>query len=167
MVLGHVLIIFYSLILYPKYDVAVDPIYVSAAAASASDLAAVQCVDDASQLTLSFRCQVCVFDAITPNKRNKGQFTSSKKSDGAYSWGTQDDNNLQDSLCTHCGISSKFTPMMRRGPSSLRSLCNACGLFWANKVGVSAVIDNSQLFPLSLFLIYNGENFLPYDSIAT
>lgn len=38
--------------------------------------------------------------------------------------------------CTHCGISSKSTPMMRRGPSGPRSLCNACGLFWANKVGV-------------------------------
>ncbi|XVF39661.1 hypothetical protein PTKIN_Ptkin01aG0051300 [Pterospermum kingtungense] len=188
-------------------DVAADPIYVSAAAASASDLAAVQRVDDASQLTLSFRGQVYVFDAITPDKfhavllllggceltsgphgvemssqnlrggmdfprcnqphraasldrfrqkrkercfdkkvrysvrqevalrmqRNKGQFTSAKKSDGAYSWGTQDDNNLQDSLCTHCGISSKSTPMMRRGPSGPRSLCNACGLFWANK----------------------------------
>ncbi|XVF82755.1 hypothetical protein PTKIN_Ptkin16aG0075100 [Pterospermum kingtungense] len=60
---------------------------------------------------------------------NKGQLTSSKKSDGAYSWGTQDDNNLQDSLCAHCGINSKSTPMMRRGPSGQRSLCNACGLF--------------------------------------
>ncbi|XWS23996.1 hypothetical protein CRYUN_Cryun28dG0063200 [Craigia yunnanensis] len=188
-------------------DVDTDPIYVTAATASASDLAAIQRVDDASQLTLSFRGQVYVFDAITPNKfhavllllggceltsgphgvemssqnlrggvnfprssqphraaslnrfrqkrkercfdkkvrysvrqevalrmqRNKGQFTSSKKSDGTYSWGTQDDDNLPDALCTHCGISSKSTPMMRRGPSGPRSLCNACGLFWANK----------------------------------
>ncbi|XVE55621.1 hypothetical protein DITRI_Ditri03aG0173500 [Diplodiscus trichospermus] len=188
-------------------DVANDPIYVTAAAASASDLSAVQRVDDASQLTLSFRGQVYVFDAVTPDKfhavllllggcelssgphgvemssqnqragvdlprysqlhraasldrfrqkrkercfdkkvrygvrqevalrmqRNKGQFTSSKKSDGTYSWGTQDDDNLPDTLCTHCGISSKSTPMMRRGPSGPRSLCNACGLFWANK----------------------------------
>ncbi|EOY15484.1 GATA-type zinc finger protein with TIFY domain [Theobroma cacao] len=193
-------------------DVANDPIYVSAAVASASDLAAVQRVDGASQLTLSFRGQVYVFDAITPDKfhavllllggcelasgphgvemssqnqrgvldfpsrsnqphraasldrfrqkrkercfdkkvrysvrqevalrmqRNKGQFTSSKKSDGAYSWGTSQDSgqddNLPDTSCTHCGISSKSTPMMRRGPSGPRSLCNACGLFWANK----------------------------------
>ncbi|KAL6176773.1 hypothetical protein ACLB2K_053406 [Fragaria x ananassa] len=70
-------------------------------------------------------------------QRNKGQFTSSKKSDGDYSWGSgpesrQDDNNAETS-CTHCGTSSKCTPMMRRGPSGPRSLCNACGLFWANR----------------------------------
>ncbi|XVE60618.1 hypothetical protein DITRI_Ditri05aG0142500 [Diplodiscus trichospermus] len=190
-------------------DVATDPIYVSAAPASTPELSAVQRVDGASQLTLSFRGQVYVFDSITPDKfhsvllmlggceltsgphyvdmssqnqrgvvdfprgsnqphraasldrfrqkrkercfdkkvrytvrqevalkmqRNKGQFTCSKKSDGACSWGTsQDDDNLSDTSCTHCGISSKSTPMMRRGPSGPRSLCNACGLFWANK----------------------------------
>ncbi|XP_062025570.1 GATA transcription factor 25 [Rosa rugosa] len=70
-------------------------------------------------------------------QRNKGQFTSSKKSDGDYSWGSgqesrQDDSNAETS-CTHCGTSSKCTPMMRRGPSGPRSLCNACGLFWANR----------------------------------
>ncbi|KAK8355389.1 hypothetical protein V6Z11_A05G285900 [Gossypium hirsutum] len=138
-----------------------DPIYATAEAASAADLAIVQRVDDASQLTLSFRGQVYVFDAITPNKfhavllllggcelnsgphgvemssqnlrRNKGQFTSSKKSDRTDSCSTQDNDNLPDNSCTHCGISSNSTPMMRRGPSGPRSLCNACGLFWANK----------------------------------
>ena len=49
-------------------DVATDPIYVTAATASASDLAAIQRVEDASQLTLSFRGQVYVFDAITTDK---------------------------------------------------------------------------------------------------
>ncbi|KAB2031073.1 hypothetical protein ES319_D05G279000v1 [Gossypium barbadense] len=138
-----------------------DPIYATAEAASAADLAIVQRVDDASQLTLSFRGQVYVFDAITPNKfhavllllggceltsgphgvemssqnlrRNRGQFTSSKKSDRTDSCSTQDNDNLPDNSCTHCGISSNSTPMMRRGPSGPRSLCNACGLFWANK----------------------------------
>lgn len=38
--------------------------------------------------------------------------------------------------CTHCGISSKSTPMMRRGPNGPRTLCNACGLVWANKVSM-------------------------------
>lgn len=38
------------------------------------------------------------------------------------------------SRCKHCGISSKSTPMMRRGPAGPRTLCNACGLKWANKV---------------------------------
>ena len=38
--------------------------------------------------------------------------------------------------CQHCGISEKLTPAMRRGPAGPRTLCNACGLMWANKVGV-------------------------------
>ncbi|RRT49387.1 hypothetical protein B296_00052451 [Ensete ventricosum] len=36
--------------------------------------------------------------------------------------------------CQNCGISEKMTPAMRRGPAGPRSLCNACGLMWANKV---------------------------------
>ncbi|KAF8377397.1 hypothetical protein HHK36_030774 [Tetracentron sinense] len=28
--------------------------------------------------------------------------------------------------------------MMRRGPAGPRTLCNACGLMWANKVGFVA-----------------------------
>lgn len=35
--------------------------------------------------------------------------------------------------CHHCGINAKSTPMMRRGPDGPRTLCNACGLVWANK----------------------------------
>ncbi|CAN4111979.1 unnamed protein product [Withania somnifera] len=35
--------------------------------------------------------------------------------------------------CHHCGISESETPAMRRGPSGPRTLCNACGLMWANK----------------------------------
>ncbi|KAJ7958903.1 GATA transcription factor [Quillaja saponaria] len=172
----------------------------------------VQPCDGTSQLTLSFRGQVYVFDSVTPDKvqsvllllggceltsgpqgvdmapqnqrgmmdypgrcshpqreaslnrfrqkrkercfdkkvrygvrqevalrmhRNKGQFTSSKKPDGTFGWGAvqesgQDDNSSETS-CTNCGISSKSTPMMRRGPTGPRSLCNACGLFWANR----------------------------------
>ncbi|KAJ0087365.1 hypothetical protein Patl1_08682 [Pistacia atlantica] len=71
-------------------------------------------------------------------QRNKGQFTSAKKSEGgAFSWGNSQESGQDDSpsetSCSHCGISSKSTPMMRRGPSGPRSLCNACGLFWANR----------------------------------
>lgn len=36
-------------------------------------------------------------------------------------------------VCQNCGISSRLTPAMRRGPAGPRSLCNACGLMWANK----------------------------------
>ncbi|XP_014522427.1 GATA transcription factor 25 isoform X2 [Vigna radiata var. radiata] len=185
-------------------DVTSDAVYVSGAGGP----------EESSQLTLSFRGQVYVFDAVTPDKvqavllllggcelsssgspcvdavpqqnqrgsmeyparcslpqraasldrfrkkrkercfdkkvrygvrqevalrmhRNKGQFTSSKKQDGANSYGTDQDSGQDDSQsetsCTHCGTSSKSTPMMRRGPSGPRSLCNACGLFWANR----------------------------------
>lgn len=36
--------------------------------------------------------------------------------------------------CQHCGVSENNTPAMRRGPAGPRTLCNACGLMWANKV---------------------------------
>ncbi|KAG4210988.1 hypothetical protein ERO13_A02G078901v2 [Gossypium hirsutum] len=209
-------------------DVSADPLYVTS---TPSDLAIVQRVDGASQLTLSFRGQVYVFDAITPEKfhavllllgvseltsgphgvemsaqnqrvvldfprgsnqphraasldrfrqkrkercfdkkvrysvrqevalrmqRNKGQFTSAKKSEGAHSWGSsQEDDNLADGICTHCGISSKSTPMMRRGPSGPRSLCNACGLFWANKGTLRDIPKKTQ--DLSLVPVQQGE----------
>lgn len=192
-------------------DVTADAVYGHGAAGVASDMA-IQSPDGTSQLTLSFRGQVYVFDSVTPDKvqavllllggcelssgpqvdmlsqnqragvmdypvkcsqphraaslnrfrqkrkercfdkkvrysvrqevalrmqRNKGQFTSAKKSEGAYNWGNVPDSGQDDSppeaLCTHCGVSSKSTPMMRRGPSGPRSLCNACGLFWANR----------------------------------
>lgn len=35
--------------------------------------------------------------------------------------------------CQHCGVSENDTPAMRRGPDGPRTLCNACGLMWANK----------------------------------
>lgn len=38
--------------------------------------------------------------------------------------------------CLHCGVSENNTPAMRRGPAGPRTLCNACGLMWANKVGL-------------------------------
>ncbi|GMI89658.1 Zinc-finger protein expressed in Inflorescence Meristem, GATA TRANSCRIPTION FACTOR 25 [Hibiscus trionum] len=216
---------------HPLEDGLAGPIYVTT---SASDLAVVQGVDGASQLTLSFRGQVYVFDAITPEKfhavllllggceltsgphgvdtpaqsqrgvldfprgsnqlhraasldrfrqkrkercfdkkvrysvrqevalrmqRNKGQFTSaksSKKSEGGESWGSsQDDDNPADAVCMHCGISSKSTPMMRRGPSGPRSLCNACGLFWANK---GTLRDISKKMQDSLIPVQQGDS---------
>lgn len=38
-----------------------------------------------------------------------------------------------ETACTHCGISSNETPMMRKGPTGQKTLCNACGLYWINK----------------------------------
>ncbi|KAJ4966245.1 hypothetical protein NE237_018094 [Protea cynaroides] len=79
--------------------------------------------------------------------RKNGQFASLKDSDkeglssGAI-WdpsqsSVQDDGTPRPDIvlrkCQHCGISEKSTPAMRRGPAGPRSLCNACGLMWANK----------------------------------
>ncbi|RWR75242.1 GATA transcription factor 20-like protein [Cinnamomum micranthum f. kanehirae] len=70
-------------------------------------------------------------------QRYKGQFTSAKVTEE----GTPEERMALKSSqspprvteCTHCGISHKATPMMRRGPEGPRTLCNACGLKWANK----------------------------------
>ncbi|KAF1865446.1 hypothetical protein Lal_00004821 [Lupinus albus] len=75
-------------------------------------------------------------DVALRMQRNKGQFTSAKKQDGGNGWGTDQESEQDvqsETSCTHCGISSKSTPMMRKGPSGPRTLCNACGLFWANR----------------------------------
>lgn len=73
-------------------------------------------------------------------QRKRGQFTSSKASCVEVGSTSSDCNGRQASaqddqeiICTHCGLSSKLTPMMRRGPAGPRTLCNACGLKWANK----------------------------------
>ncbi|KAF7135382.1 hypothetical protein RHSIM_Rhsim08G0248900 [Rhododendron simsii] len=78
-------------------------------------------------------------------QRNKGQFTSSKPNhdesasavtswDSNQTWASEGSGSQQqDIVCRHCGISEKSTPMMRRGPEGPRTLCNACGLMWANK----------------------------------
>ncbi|KAL8060879.1 hypothetical protein ABFX02_02G053300 [Erythranthe guttata] len=71
-------------------------------------------------------------------QRKKGQFTSSKavsEEPGASSadWTGTSVQEEQETSCRHCGNSSKSTPMMRRGPDGPRTLCNACGLKWANK----------------------------------
>ncbi|KNA15283.1 hypothetical protein SOVF_099700 [Spinacia oleracea] len=68
--------------------------------------------------------------------RSKGQFTSSKKGGESSGCNAQDsgpDETQLETSCTHCGISSLSTPMMRRGPNGPRTLCNACGLVWGNK----------------------------------
>ncbi|KAG1331954.1 GATA transcription factor 20 [Cocos nucifera] len=77
-------------------------------------------------------------------QRNRGQFTSSKSKpedvtagvtslDATQRWGSVEGRPESAAICHHCGISSKATPMMRRGPEGPRTLCNACGLMWANK----------------------------------
>ncbi|KAJ4701481.1 GATA transcription factor [Melia azedarach] len=73
--------------------------------------------------------------------RKNGQFASLKESSGASHWdssqgGLQDGTPRPETVvrrCQHCGVSENNTPAMRRGPAGPRTLCNACGLMWANK----------------------------------
>ncbi|XP_058068125.1 GATA transcription factor 17-like isoform X2 [Magnolia sinica] len=68
-------------------------------------------------------------------KRYKGQFTSSKTPEEYENWIlSRKASPPRATECHHCGISNKSTPMMRRGPDGPRTLCNACGLKWANKL---------------------------------
>ncbi|XP_059279592.1 GATA transcription factor 19-like isoform X2 [Lycium ferocissimum] len=74
--------------------------------------------------------------------RKNGQFASLKSTSGSSSCdstksslegdGTQHSETLPGK-CHHCGVSENCTPAMRRGPDGPRTLCNACGLKWANK----------------------------------
>lgn len=74
--------------------------------------------------------------------RKNGQFASLKSSSGSSSCdsaksslegdGTQHSETVPGK-CHHCGVSENCTPAMRRGPDGPRTLCNACGLKWANK----------------------------------
>ncbi|MED6109929.1 hypothetical protein PIB30_038191 [Stylosanthes scabra] len=71
--------------------------------------------------------------------RKNGQFASLKESPGSSNWDSaegppQDGTNSETvRRCQHCGVSENNTPAMRRGPAGSRTLCNACGLMWANK----------------------------------
>ncbi|XWS25393.1 hypothetical protein CRYUN_Cryun27aG0064800 [Craigia yunnanensis] len=73
--------------------------------------------------------------------RKNGQFASLKENTSTSSWdssqtGLQDGTPRAETVvrrCQHCGVSENNTPAMRRGPAGPRTLCNACGLMWANK----------------------------------
>lgn len=91
-------------------------------------------------------------------KRSKGQFTSSKTAyDGSSSisnlgdphCGSNVNGSRQESICRHCGIHESSTPMMRRGPEGPRTLCNACGLFWANK-GTLRCLSKATSMPIQV-----------------
>ncbi|XP_024368635.1 GATA transcription factor 24 isoform X2 [Physcomitrium patens] len=92
-------------------------------------------------------------------QRKKGQFASSRPSqeEGApvANWdGTQalgqpvGAGGVQpEVICVHCGIGERSTPMMRRGPAGPRTLCNACGLMWANKGVLRDLSKNLSIAP--------------------
>ncbi|CAJ1936151.1 unnamed protein product [Sphenostylis stenocarpa] len=78
--------------------------------------------------------------------RKNGQFASLKEDykSPAENWDSGNGTPCPESTerrCQHCGISEKSTPAMRRGPAGPRSLCNACGLMWANKDDYFAYLD--------------------------
>jgi hypothetical protein len=105
-------------------------------------------------------------------QRNRGQFTSSKPkpdeaaaeltaADGSPNWGALEGRPPSAAECHHCGISASATPMMRRGPDGPRTLCNACGLMWANK-GLMRDLSKSHL-PLQVvqsspLILDDGQN---------
>ncbi|KAI4307516.1 hypothetical protein L6164_030694 [Bauhinia variegata] len=72
--------------------------------------------------------------------RKNGQFASLKDNPSSSNWDSaesfhQDGTPHSETVhrCRHCGVSEHNTPAMRRGPAGPRTLCNACGLMWANK----------------------------------
>ncbi|XP_020265896.1 GATA transcription factor 20-like isoform X2 [Asparagus officinalis] len=91
-------------------------------------------------------------------QRSRGQFISSKSKpedgsvgdtscDDTRNWASADKQPPAAATCHHCGTSAKSTPMMRRGPDGPRTLCNACGLVWANK-GIMRDLSKSPV-PIS------------------
>lgn len=91
-------------------------------------------------------------------QRNKGQFAPSRPAteersavstwENAQPWSNQPgaSSAQQEVTCLHCGIGERSTPMMRRGPHGPRTLCNACGLMWANK-GVLRDLSKNPTMP--------------------
>ncbi|KAL1544351.1 GATA transcription factor 19-like isoform X3 [Salvia divinorum] len=69
--------------------------------------------------------------------RKNGQFASVKDmsqiSDDNWDSGNSTQPEPVVYRCQHCGVCETSTPAMRRGPEGPRTLCNACGLMWANK----------------------------------
>ncbi|CAH2053150.1 unnamed protein product [Thlaspi arvense] len=82
-------------------------------------------------------------------QRKKGQFTSAKSSNDdsgstGSDWGSSQTWALEATETQKPEAFEKSTPMMRRGPEGPRTLCNACGLMWANK---GALRDLSKAAP--------------------
>ncbi|KAL5074888.1 hypothetical protein RYX36_013872, partial [Vicia faba] len=110
--------------------------------------------------------------------REKGQFASVKPSPGSSNWysaqgagqdGTPNPETLR--RCKHCGVDENSTPAMRRGPDGPRTLCNACGLMWANKVSLlltSMVVDEMLVSTFVLRLKYKQQqrNYFPVAGVG-
>eukprot|EP00262_Sarcandra_glabra_P000505 TRINITY_DN10589_c0_g1_i1.p1 TRINITY_DN10589_c0_g1~~TRINITY_DN10589_c0_g1_i1.p1 ORF type:complete len:290 (+),score=37.97 TRINITY_DN10589_c0_g1_i1:196-1065(+) len=79
--------------------------------------------------------------------RKNGQFASKEDSlTAGFAQSASKSDSLEEvKVCQHCGISERATPVMRRGPAGPRSLCNACGLKWANKGILRDLSKNSTI----------------------
>ncbi|KAF3435108.1 hypothetical protein FNV43_RR22195 [Rhamnella rubrinervis] len=76
--------------------------------------------------------------------------------------------------CTHSGTSSKSTPMMHRGPAGPRTVSNACGLKWANKMDVVLImillgvdVDKAFVFEDALKLLPLQHLYLYVSSMSS
>lgn len=89
-------------------------------------------------------------------KRRKGQFAGKANPEDEASPSlscdpaSSQDDTPRETNCQNCGISAKSTPAMRRGPGGPRSLCNACGLMWANKGTLRSVSQSPKMTTLAL-----------------
>ncbi|CAI8617969.1 unnamed protein product [Vicia faba] len=91
--------------------------------------------DRCFQKKIRYTCRKEVAERM---QRKNGQFASLKEE---YNSPTENQDSSSgtpcpkstERRCQHCEIGEKSTPVMRRGPAGPRSLCNACGLMWANK----------------------------------
>lgn len=95
-------------------------------------------------------------------QRKRGQFASrnSEEASMAHTLSEEEDHGEQIA-CTNCGIISNDTPMMRRGPTGPGTLCNACGIIWANKGVMRDVSKKRRLnhnFPAYQKAYYDNEN---------
>ncbi|KAL8060164.1 hypothetical protein ABFS82_02G006400 [Erythranthe guttata] len=90
-------------------------------------------------------------------QRKRGQFAP-KKIEEEASMSPNLSDHEDNIACTNCGIISNDTPLMRKGPTGPRTLCNACGLFWANKGfmrDVSRRFGRNEMLP-AYQVAYNG-----------
>ncbi|XP_024534585.1 GATA transcription factor 17 isoform X2 [Selaginella moellendorffii] len=73
--------------------------------------------------------------------RHKGQFAPFKVKEEESEEKPATSTPAVETVCQGCGCASGTTPMMRKGPAGPKTLCNACGLMWANK----GVLKSSQV----------------------
>ena len=77
----------------------------------------------------------CIVEEIARRFENKipGMKPSSSSSLKLNTGNSNNNNANGGRLCSNCGAGSNSTPLMRRGPDGVRSLCNACGLWYARR----------------------------------